>query len=159
MFRDAWNFQFDWIDCDEECIVFEDLAHLETNRADFSKHGERSEVLSVKQGTLRASLFAQLLEEHDMGTFLRPPGAKISFPKLQVLKVDDKLLKYLQELYGYHDTAQLQQLILWMKSWYYLHSSIVPKTERHYLVSFQRTGEYQEYSKLHYHTVCLSKQL
>ena len=156
LFRDAWNFH---IDCDEECIIFEDLAHLETNRADFSKHGERSEGLSVQQGTLRASLFAQLLEEHDMGTLLRPPGAKISFPKLQVLKVDDKLLKYLQELYGYHDPAQLQQLILWMKSWYYHSSSIVPKTERHYLVSFLKTVEYQEYSKLHYHTVCLSKQL
>ena len=86
LFRDAWNFHIDSIDCGEECIIFDDSADLETSRADVSKHGEPISVVlrpQDKPGTLRASLFAQLLEEHDMGTLLRPPGLKMSSPKLQ----------------------------------------------------------------------------
>ena len=157
LFRDAWNFH---IECDEECIVFENLAHLETNRADFSKHGERSEGLSVQQGTLRASLFAQLLEEHDMGTLLRPPGVRMSSPKLQVLRVEDKLLKYLQDLYGYHDPPQLSQLILWIKSWYYLHDTKTLKTLKE-PISVDTTLNCRVSRVLQatlLHTVCLSKQ-
>ena len=74
----------------------------------------------------------------------------MSFPKIQVLRVDDKLLRYLQELYGYHDLIELL-LILWVKSWYYPSPSNVPKTKR---MSFLFTAEYQEYSKLHNFTLC-----
>ena len=83
IFRDAWNFQFDCIDCAEECIIFEDLAHLETNRADFSKHGERSEGLSIQQGTLRASLFDHCLRNTTWARYYALLVRKCHFPRFK----------------------------------------------------------------------------